>query len=72
MAELHAIAASAATELGLPDQGDLAATGDAVAAAIERIPADGWDLPRLERLRALALQAGGLLRELANRHRLDD
>ncbi len=72
VAELHAIAASAATELGLPDQGDLAATGDAVAAAIERIPADGWDLPRLERLRALALQAGGLLRELANRHRLDD
>jgi hypothetical protein len=36
-----------------------------VAAAIERKPADAWDVAQLDRLRTLALRAGGLIREIA-------
>jgi hypothetical protein len=43
---------------------DIRATGAAIASAIESIPADAWDDRRLERLRALALEAGRVLRQI--------
>jgi hypothetical protein len=63
--ELRAVVASAASELGVAAHGDLADTGEAIASAIEHIPADAWDIARLDRLRALALEAGRLLRVVA-------
>ncbi len=63
--ELRAVVASAAAELDVAVQGDLAATGAGVASAIEHIPADAWDIARLDRLRSLALEAGRLLRAVA-------
>ena len=47
---------------GVTATGDVQRTGAAVADAIAAIPADAWDDGQLERLRALALEAGQLLR----------
>jgi hypothetical protein len=62
---LQSVIAEAAAEVGVPAGADLAATSGAVAAAIERKPADAWDVAQLDRLRTLALRAGGLIREIA-------
>ena len=40
--------------------------GEAIAAAIGRVPADHWDPAQLERLRSSALDAGRLLRTIAD------
>jgi len=64
-AELRSIVAAAATDLGVPAEGDLAAMGEAVARAIEQTPADAWDTARLDRLRDLTQRAGSLLRAVA-------
>ena len=45
---------------------DLAAQCAAIAAAIERVPANEWDGARLDRLRSLGLDAGRLLRSIAD------
>jgi hypothetical protein len=44
--------------------GDLATTASTVAQRIEARPADEWDVPTLDRLRQLALDAGRILREI--------
>jgi hypothetical protein len=59
-----AVAGSAAT-MSVPAGDDLAATANAVAAAIDRVPADEWDDARLESLRASALEVGSILRAIA-------
>jgi hypothetical protein len=56
----------AAELLGTP------ADADAIADAIDRTPPDGWELATLDGLRAVALDVGRQLRELAARHRHDD
>lgn len=38
--------------------------GAAIAAAIDAVPADQWDRAVLERLREIALQLGGLVRQI--------
>ena len=43
----------------------------AIATAIERVPANDWDGARLERLRSAALDAGRLLRTIAELDRED-
>jgi hypothetical protein len=61
--ELVAVMAEAARAMGgVSPDGDVQSTGAAVADAITATPADAWDDARLERLRALALEAGRLLR----------
>jgi len=45
--------------------GDLSATANAVAERIDRVAADEWDDPRLESLRASALDVGRVLRAIA-------
>jgi hypothetical protein len=63
--ELMAVMAAAAREVqGVSAEGDIHSTGAAVADAIIATPADAWDDTRLDRLRALALEAGRLLRSI--------
>ena len=59
VAELQGHVAAAGAAVGTT--GD----GDAVAAAIERRPANEWDDATLATLRAEALAAGGVLRRIA-------
>jgi hypothetical protein len=70
LAQLRSVVGSAAAELGIhgidPNQGALGPTGDAIATQIERIPVDDWDDAQLDRLRALGLEAGRLLRSIAD------
>ena len=62
---LRALMADAAAQLrGVAPTADVAATGAAIANAIEAGPAAEWDAARLDRLRAIALDAGRVLREL--------
>jgi hypothetical protein len=71
IAELRSVVDAAAAELGVPASpaGDLGATGTAIAAAIDRVPADAWEIARLNRLRELALDAGRLLRQIEQANR---
>ena len=67
LAELRAVVAAAAAELDVDVVGaDLAAQCAAIASAIERVPAKEWDGARLDRLRSLGLDAGRLLRSIAD------
>ena len=65
VAQLRAAVASAASTMGVADGGDLPATANAVAERIDRVPADEWDDPRLDSLRASALDVGRVLRASA-------
>ncbi len=61
--ELMAVITAAAQEVeGVTVTSDVQRTGAAVADAIAATPSDAWDDARLERLRALALEGGRLLR----------
>jgi hypothetical protein len=63
--ELRGILAQAASVLrGVTPTDDLTATGAAVGAAIAAVPPDAWEAGQLERLSALALDAGQLLRRV--------
>ena len=63
--ELVAVVAAAAKEVqGVTPTGDVRSTGAAIADAIAATPADAWDDGRLDRLRALALEAGRILRNI--------
>jgi hypothetical protein len=70
LAELRAVVGSAASELGIhdidPHQDDLGVLGDAIATEIDRRSIDDWDDPQLDRLRGLGLEAGRLLRSIAD------
>ena len=73
VAQLRAAVASAASTMGVAGGGDdLAATANAVAGRIDRVPADEWDDAHLESLRASALEVGRVLRAIAEQteHRL--
>ena len=76
LAQLRSVVGSAAAELGIrdidPHQDDLGAMGDAIATRIERTAIDDWDDAQLDRLRALALEAGRLLRSIADLSPDDD
>ena len=48
---------------------DLAATANAVAGRIDRVPTDEWDDAHLESLRAAALEVGRVLRAIAGADR---
>ncbi len=61
---LTGVVGEAAALVGATSSGDLAATAAAVAQRIEGRPADEWDVPTLDRLRQLALDAGRILREI--------
>jgi hypothetical protein len=63
--ELRSVVQAAGKEVGVATVGDVASMGEVVAAAIERVPADEWDVGRLDHLRQLALEAGRLLRVIA-------
>ena len=66
VAQLRAAVASAASTMGVAGGGgDLSATANAVAERIDRVAADEWDDPRLESLRASALDVGRVLRAIA-------
>ena len=65
VAELDRLVTTVAQDVGTPDGGSLQERGDAIAAAIGRVSADHWDPAQLERLRAAALDAGRLLRTIA-------
>jgi hypothetical protein len=65
VAELARLVTTVAQDLEAPRGGSLQERGDAIAAAIERVPADHWDPAQLERLRSEALDAGRLLRTIA-------
>jgi hypothetical protein len=65
VAELDRLVTTVAQDIGAAGGGSLHERGDAIAAAIERVPADHWDQAQLERLRAAALDAGRLLRQIA-------
>ena len=66
VAQLRAAVASAASTMGVAGGGDdLAATANAVAGRIDRVPADEWDDAHLESLRASALDVGRVLRAIA-------
>jgi hypothetical protein len=61
--ELVGVMAAAAQEVrGVNPTDDVRATGAAIADAIAAIPADAWEDGPLDRLRALALEGGRLLR----------
>jgi hypothetical protein len=60
---LAGVIGEAARLVGAPTGADLATTASAVADRIEARPADEWDMPTLDRLRELALEAGRTLRE---------
>ena len=70
LTQLRSVVGAAAAELGIhgidPQQDELGAIGDAIAAQIERTPIDDWDDTQLDRLRALALEVGRLLRSIAD------
>jgi hypothetical protein len=75
VAQLSSVVASAAAEIGVQGAGlgdDLATTGSAIAARIDRIPADEWDGAQLDRLRGFGLEAGRLLRSIADLTPPDD
>ncbi len=61
---LNATVNDAAAKLGVAAGGDLAATGQAIARRIDETPADKWDEPALDALRAAALAAGNHLRQI--------
>jgi hypothetical protein len=64
-AQLSAVVASAAQEVrGVMPTDDVHVTGAAVADAIVRTPSEDWTDARLDRLRALALEAGRILRRI--------
>jgi hypothetical protein len=64
-AQLTAVVASAAQEVkGVNPTDSVRATGADIADAIARTPTEDWDDARLDRLRALALQAGRILRQI--------
>ncbi len=65
VAELHHLVTTVAQDVGAAGGSSLQEHGDAIAAAIERVPADHWDPAQLERLRSAALDAGRLLRTIA-------
>jgi predicted carbohydrate-binding protein with CBM5 and CBM33 domain len=54
----------AAAALGVPS-GDMASAAEAVAARIESIPADRWEVAVLEHVRRAALDAGRVIREIS-------
>jgi hypothetical protein len=63
--ELLGVVRSAAQEVpGVDNDGDVRALGSAVGDAIARTPSEDWDDAHLDRLRALALQGGGILRQI--------
>ena len=64
-AELDRLVTTVAQDVGAAGGGTLHDRGEAIAAAIDRVPADHWDQAQLERLRAAALDAGRLLRTIA-------
>lgn len=66
LAAATATVAAAAGALSLAPAEDLAATGAAVATAIDGIDADDWTEELLERLRALATETGQHLRKAAD------
>ena len=70
LAQLRSVVGSTAAELGIhdidPHQDDLGAIGDAIAAQIDRTSLDDWDEAQLDRLRAHGLEAGRLLRSIAD------
>jgi hypothetical protein len=70
-ADLHAVVQDAAATVGAPAGWDLAAGTEAVAQRIQSIEPDEWDEARLERLRALALDGGRILREVESAARGD-
>jgi hypothetical protein len=65
VAELDHLVTTVAQDVGAAAGGTLRERGDAIAAAIEKVPADRWDPSQLERLRSAALEAGRLLRTIA-------
>jgi hypothetical protein len=65
VAELDRLVTTVAHDLGAAAGETLHERGDAIAAAIQRVPADHWDAAQLERLRSAALEAGHLLRTIA-------
>ena len=62
---LRSIVQAAGKEVGVATVGDVSSMGEVVGSAIEAVPPDQWDVPRLDRLRALALEAGQVLRSIA-------
>jgi hypothetical protein len=63
--ELRGILAQASSLLrGVTPTDDLTTTGAALGAAITAVPPDAWEAGQLERLSALALDAGQLLRRV--------
>ena len=64
-AELERLVTTVAQDVGAADGGTLHDRGEAIAAAIGKVPADHWDPAQLERLRSAALDAGRLLRTIA-------
>jgi hypothetical protein len=65
VAELDRLVTTVAEDIGAAGGGSVHDRGEAIAAAIERVPADHWDAAQLERLRSAALDAGRLLRTIA-------
>jgi hypothetical protein len=63
--QLRAVVQAAGKEVDVATVGDVGSMGEVVASAIDRVPADEWDVARLDRLRELALEAGRLLRVIA-------
>jgi hypothetical protein len=64
VAELDQLVMAVAQDVGAAGGANLHDRGEAIAAAIERVPADHWDPAQLERLRSAALDAGRLLRTI--------
>jgi hypothetical protein len=62
---LRTIVQSSGRELGVSTVGDVGSMSTVVADAIAAVPADQWDPRTLERLRSLALEAGGVLRSIS-------
>jgi hypothetical protein len=65
VAELDRLMTTVAQDVGAAEGGTLQERGDAIAAAIQKVPTDHWDAAQLERLRSAALDAGRLLRTIA-------
>jgi hypothetical protein len=62
--QLAGVVASAAGEVRVSTDGDVRTLGAAVGDAIARTPPEQWDEARLDRLQALALEGGRILRQI--------